>query len=211
MAIIDTLPALTTPTTGDELPIERGTTVYKVDYSALKSQINSGMFGPNSLGTITNANNTSLYGSGFFQASDVSHLPTASSGVYYELVCMGTCQMAYRHSSSGIDAVFARYYTNSQWYSWVRIDGLNKVSLSDVVLASDTKAFGTLNAGATSNASITFSSVGTTNYIVLTEPLSALVTVGIQSKTATSFSMYVRNSGTTDATATVKWAIIALP
>ena len=39
MAIIDTLPALTTPTTGDELPIERGTTVYKIDYNQLAAAI----------------------------------------------------------------------------------------------------------------------------------------------------------------------------
>ena len=36
MAIIDQLPTLPTePTTGDEIPIERGTTVYKVDYDDL--------------------------------------------------------------------------------------------------------------------------------------------------------------------------------
>ena len=107
------------PTTGDSLAIDTGSDTAKIDYSTLKVQINT-------LGTITNANNTSLYGSGFFQASDVSNLPTSSAGVYYELVCVGTCQMAYRYNSSGTDAVFARYYSNSQWYPWVRIDGIGR-------------------------------------------------------------------------------------
>ena len=158
MAIIDTLPALTTPTTGDEMPIERGTTVYKIDYNQLAAAIlaqcatgvkgnaessyrkgnvnltpeNLGAFGQNSLGTITNANNTSLYGVGFYQGSVVSNLPSSSSGAYFELVCMGTCQMAYQFSSDGVSAVYSRYYTNNQWYSWVRIDAVNKDSWTEL-------------------------------------------------------------------------------
>lgn len=192
------------PTTGDSLAIDTGSDTAKIDYSTLKLQINT-------LGTITDANNTSLCGSGFYQASDVSHLPTSSAGVYYELVCTRTCQMAFRFNSNGVDAVFARYYINDQWYPWVRIDGLNKVSLSDVVLASGTKDFGTLAAGNSDNASITFASVGTTNYIVLLEPYTTLINLGVQSKTATSFTLYIRNTGSSSATAIVKWAIVALP
>lgn len=45
--IIDALTALpSTPTTGDELPIERGTTTYKIDYDALATAI------INKLGTV---------------------------------------------------------------------------------------------------------------------------------------------------------------
>ena len=44
--IIDGLPALpTSPTTGDELPIERGTDTYKIDYNALASAIISKLGG----------------------------------------------------------------------------------------------------------------------------------------------------------------------
>lgn len=167
MAIIDTLPALTTPTTGDELPIERGTTVYKIDYNQLAAAIlaqcatgvkgnaessyrkgnvnmtpaNLGAFGQSSLGAITNANNTSYYGSTFRPANECSNLPTSSSGVYYQLECMGTCQMAFRFGDSGVDAVFARYYINDQWYPWVRIDAVNKDSWTE--LSNTTKGLTT--------------------------------------------------------------------
>ena len=73
---------------------------------------------------ITDANDLSLAGSTYVQANQCSNLPTSSSGTYYQLECMGTCQMAFRFSTAGVDAVFARYYTNNQWYPWVRIDGL---------------------------------------------------------------------------------------
>lgn len=39
MAIINDLPVMSTPASGDELPIERGTTVYKIDYNALAAAI----------------------------------------------------------------------------------------------------------------------------------------------------------------------------
>lgn len=46
MAIIDDFPTLSSsPTTGDELPIERGTTTYKIDYDALASAIISKLGG----------------------------------------------------------------------------------------------------------------------------------------------------------------------
>lgn len=37
--IIDGLPTLTTPTTGDEMPIERGQATYKVSFTNLKNAI----------------------------------------------------------------------------------------------------------------------------------------------------------------------------
>lgn len=37
--IIDGLPVLASPASGDEIPIERGTTTYKIDYDALASAI----------------------------------------------------------------------------------------------------------------------------------------------------------------------------
>jgi len=167
MAIIDNLPAITTPASGDELPIERGTTVYKIDYNQLAAAIlaqcatgvkgnaessyrkgnvnltpaNLGAFGQSSLGAITNANNTSYYGSTFRPANECSNLPTSSAGVYYELVCMGTCQMAYQYSADGVYAVYSRYFSNNQWYPWVRIDAVNKDSWTE--LSNTTKGLTT--------------------------------------------------------------------
>jgi len=46
--IIDDLPALTSPQSGDELPIERGSYAYKIDYNALASAI-LGKIGASSL------------------------------------------------------------------------------------------------------------------------------------------------------------------
>ena len=39
MAIVDDFPSLSTPASGDEIPIERGTTTYKIDYDALAEAI----------------------------------------------------------------------------------------------------------------------------------------------------------------------------
>ena len=39
MSIIDDFPAMSSPETGDEIPIERGTTTYKIDYDALATAI----------------------------------------------------------------------------------------------------------------------------------------------------------------------------
>lgn len=48
ITIIDDLPALTSPQSGDELPIERGSYAYKIDYNALASAI-LGKIGASSL------------------------------------------------------------------------------------------------------------------------------------------------------------------
>lgn len=48
--IIDGLPTLATPATGDEIPIERGTTTYKIDYNALATAIISKLGDPVGVG-----------------------------------------------------------------------------------------------------------------------------------------------------------------
>ena len=42
MSIVNDMPSLTTPISGDELPIERGTALYKIDYTNLASTVLSG-------------------------------------------------------------------------------------------------------------------------------------------------------------------------
>ena len=81
--------------------------------------------------------------------------------------------------------------------------------LSDIVLASGVKEFGTLSAGTQTYATISLSpALGTTNYIVVTECISSNIVAGVQSKTASSFVLYVRNVSSANATGTVTWAVI---
>ncbi len=93
---------------------------------------NIGAFGAGSVGAITDANDTSLYGSRFFQANACANLPTNESGVYYLVEFFGICQMAFRYSSTGITETWGRYYANDIWYPWVRIDGVDGVRTGDV-------------------------------------------------------------------------------
>lgn len=110
-----------------------GNGIYSVTYpEAFRSAIgvtpaNIGAFGKNSVGTITDANNINLYGSRLYQANVCANLPTNNSGVYYQVEFFGTCQMAYRHSADGIDAVWARHYINDKWYPWIRLDKITGV------------------------------------------------------------------------------------
>lgn len=84
-------------------------------------------FGDSTIGAITDANDISLYGSRLFQASACANLPTNASGVYYQVEFFGICQVAHRYSPDGITETWARHYTNSKWYPWVRIDKLTGV------------------------------------------------------------------------------------
>ncbi len=83
---------------------------------------NIGAFGAGSIGAITDANNTSLYGSRLFQANACANLPTNGSDEYYQVEFFGVCQMAFRHFSTGLEQIWVRHYINTKWYPWVRID-----------------------------------------------------------------------------------------
>lgn len=88
----------------------------------------------------------------------------------------------------------------------------DQFTISDVVLASGTFSPGSIAAGARGSSTITFSSVGTTNYTVICTPLIGEISCGVQAKTATSFDLYYKNTDTVSARAgTVNWAIIKLP
>lgn len=77
---------------------------------------NIGAFGSGSLGSITTANNNSLYGSGFFSGATVTGLPSTNSN--YELLCFGNTQLAILYNAGNPSTLYRRYYVNSQWYSW---------------------------------------------------------------------------------------------
>jgi hypothetical protein len=80
------------------------------------------------------------------------------------------------------------------------------------VLASGTFSPGSIAAGARGSSTITFSSIGTTNYTVICTPLIGEISCGVQAKTATSFDLYYKNTDTASARAgTIDWAIIKLP
>lgn len=88
----------------------------------------------------------------------------------------------------------------------------DQFTVSDVVLASGTFSPGSIAAGARGSSTITFSSIGTTNYTVICTPLIGEISCGVQAKTASSFDLYYKNTDTVSARAgTVNWAIIKLP
>ena len=77
--------------------------------------------------------------------------------------------------------------------------------------ASGVKQFGTLAAGASDTASISLgTTLSTANYIVLLEPITSNVIAGVQQKTTTGFTMYIRNVSSADATGTITWAVLLL-
>jgi len=198
------------------LQLKADGTIYVNNASEWRSALditpaNIGALGTGSLSSsVTDANNTGLYGTTMLSADSCSNLPTSTQGHYYEVAFMGTYQTAVLHSgSAGASRVYARYYANSQWYPWVRIDGLNKVSLSDVILASGTHTFSSLAAGAQTSYSIS-ASIGTTNYIVLTQSNVSRCAIGIQNMAATGFDLYCRNVSPDTSSPVISWAAIAI-
>ena len=93
---------------------------------------NIGAFGADSVSGVTNANNTSLYGSAFLNAANCSNLPSTDG--YYQVEFMGAAQTAFRFSADGVTAVYARYYTNSKWYPWVKIDLLGGGNVTGAII-----------------------------------------------------------------------------
>ena len=89
---------------------------------------------------------------------------------------------------------------------------IGAISLSDIVLRTGTYSGGSVAANTRGNATVTFESVGTSNYMVVLTPLVGEISCGAQNKTATSFDLYYKNTDTTNARAgTINWTIIKLP
>ena len=109
MAIINDLPVMSTPASGDELPIERGTTVYKIDYNALAAAI----IAQQALtGVKGNAESTDRTGNvnltpanlGAVAASaiiDISHGGSGQTGVTGTAVTFGTTDTRFTTLSGG--------------------------------------------------------------------------------------------------------------
>lgn len=86
---------------------------------------------------------------------------------------------------------------------------IGAISLSDIILATGTVSLGTVAASTRNYTDVTFTSVGTANYIVIVNPVLCDFGFGIQNKTATSFRLYYRNNDTQySRTGTFYWAIV---
>lgn len=85
------------------------------------------------------------------------------------------------------------------------------IDISDIILANGTYTGSTINKTTRGNVDITFSDIGTTNYIVLLNPILGDFSCGVQSKTATGFKLFYRNNDSSSRQLTVNWAVIRLP
>lgn len=72
-----------------------------------------------SIGSITTANDNTLYGSGFVNGSNVAGLPSTNAS--YELLCFGNVQLAIQYNAQNPSVLYKRYYVNSRWYDWAPI------------------------------------------------------------------------------------------
>ena len=89
---------------------------------------------------------------------------------------------------------------------------LGAVALDDVILATGQYAPGNIAAGGRGSTTITFPSVGTSNYTVLCVPLLGEISCGVQNRSATSFDLWYKNVDEASVrVGTVNWAIIKLP
>jgi hypothetical protein len=92
-----------------------------------------GALGAGSLAAVTDANDTTLYGTRLLNAGECAHLPTDTAGVFYQVAFMGTYQRAATFSATGVTRTYERYFANNQWYPWVRVDGIDALYAADVV------------------------------------------------------------------------------
>lgn len=111
------------------------------------------------------------------------------------------------HLALGLDANGNPVYTIASPAAFR--SAIDAISLSDIVLKTGTTSLGTVAASTRGSTDVTFTSVGTANYIVIVNPVLGDFGFGIQNKTATSFRLYYRNNDTQNSrTATFYWAII---
>lgn len=85
------------------------------------------------------------------------------------------------------------------------------IDISDIILANGTYTGSTISKTTRGNVDITFSDIGTTNYMVLLNPILGDFSCGVQNKTATGFKLYYRNNDSSSRQLTVNWAVIKLP
>ena len=131
-------------------------------------------------------------------------LNTANTAYTYMAVRDGTHT---NYLSLGLDANGNPVYTIASPATFRSTIGA--ISLSDIILTTGTVSLGSVAASARNYTDVTFTSVGTANYIVIVNPVLGDFGFGIQNKTATSFRLYYRNNDTQySRTGTFYWAIV---
>lgn len=225
---ISQLPAIPqTPANADVLAIEVNGTSYKVSKQALAAAIAANIaaidinaFGAGSLpSTVTDLDDTSLYGMRALNANNVSHMPPVGSGsVYFFVACMGSLQIAAQYGgNNGVPALYARQYTNSQWYPWTLV-GVNltgksvaqHIQLSGSDWASLYETVSGLAGGEVANAYFSQSAAGVLTGGKLSTALTGTVMRSANAglyrfwgRTSTGVNMYAWNiTGWTSATST---------
>ena len=201
----------------DIIDVQHGGTGASTAVAALQ---NLNAFGAGSLpSTVTDLDDTSLYGMRALNANNVSHMPPVGSGsVCFFVACMGSLQIAAQYGgNNGVPALYARQYTNSQWYPWtlvgvnltgksvaqyIQLSGSDWASLYETLsgLASAEVAnayFSAAAAGVLTGGKVTVALIGT---VMRSTNTGAYRFCG---RTSTAANMYAWNiSGLTSATST---------
>ena len=114
-------PFVSTPRPGvtGTLPVNHGGTGGTTGSAACA---NLGAFHVSNLSGITDVNNLSLIGVAFLNGGSCANLPSTGAGAFYFCLLFGTVQLALAFSPTGISKIYARGYTNSQWYNWKSVD-----------------------------------------------------------------------------------------
>ena len=199
------------PANDDVLAIEVNGVTYKVSKQALGQAIASNIT-PAAIGALPTSGGTMTGSIGMGQSgtSTTSQnivLRTENGTSFFIRTYANQLQIA-RQPSGGSSATVLNLYADgsigfgspSAWRSALGI-----------VLASGSYTFSNLAAGAQTNASIAFSSsIGTTNYIVVTQSNVSRCAIGIQNRTSTGFELYCRNVSPDTSSPAVTWAAIAL-
>jgi hypothetical protein len=202
---------------GTPLGIGSGGTGASTAVAALQ---NLNAFGAGSLpSTVTDLDDTSLYGMRALNANSVSNMPPVGSGsVYFFVTCMGSLQIAAQYGgNNGVPALYVRQYTNSRWYPWTLV-GVNLtgksvaqyIQLSGSDWASLYETLNSLAGGEVANAYFSQAAVGVLTggkvTVALTGTVMRSTNAGVYrffGRTTTGANMYAWNiSGLTSATDT---------
>jgi hypothetical protein len=199
------------PADADVLAIEVNGITYKVSKQALADAIAAGIT-PANIGALPTSGGT-MNGSinmGQSGSSDTSQniVWVSEDGTrYYLRTYANQLQLARQPSGDSPKTILNCYADGTIGLgspsAWRSALGL--------VLASGSYTFSNLAAGAQTSTSIAFSSsIGTTNYIVVTQSNVSRCAIGIQNRTATGFELYCRNVSSETSSPIVTWAVIAL-
>lgn len=129
-------------------------------------------------------------------------------GIWFQYGSQSTTWFRLLRDPASSNAATMSFTGNATFTGSVQANGAEVAT----VLASGRATLGSIAAGARGSTTISFASIGTTNYMVVLTPLIGEISCGAQNKTATSFDLYYKNTDTASARAgTIDWAIIKLP